>query len=317
MIGWDEILNPALPTTAVVQSWRGIEYLPQTVRSGRHAILSAPYYLDQMYAAEDHYVDPLPDSLGLSAEEAARVLGGEACMWGEHIGPGTIDSRLWPRLAAVAEKLWSPAGVTDVHDMYRRLRVVSVRLGELGLNHDAHSDGMLRQAIGDGPGFQALRALLQITQPITFGQRHRLQAEMTQQTPLDRLVDVARPDPPARWNSLTLVERFIADSGRTQALGDSLRDTFRSWATLATAVRAAASEVPLAQDGVPAADALARIGAVGLAAMDRAGGTIAPTPAWRDSARAVLDSAAKPQGLLRLAVVDMVRWLVEVEPVKP
>jgi hexosaminidase len=317
MIGWDEILNPDLPTTAVVQSWRGVEYLPQTVRSGRHAILSAPYYLDQMYAAEDHYVDPLPDSLGLAPEEAARVLGGEACMWGEHIGPGTIDSRLWPRLAAVAEKLWSSASVSDVHDMYRRLRVVSLRLGELGLGHDGHSDATLRQAIGDGKDFQTLQALLQVSQPVTFGQRQRLQAEMTQQTPLDRLVDDARPDPPARWNSLTLVERFLADGGQTGALGDSLRQTFQSWGTLATAVRGAAPRVSLAQDGVPAADALARIGTVGLAAMDRLGGTIVPTLAWRDSARAALDSAAKPQGLLRLAVVDMVRWLVEMAPVKP
>jgi hypothetical protein len=96
-----------------------------------------------------------------------------------------------------------------------------------------------------------------------------------------------------------------------------LRETFRSWATLATAVRALASDVPLARDGVPAADALARIGAVGLAALDRLAGTIVPAPEWRDSARAVLDSAARPQGLLRLAVVDMVRWLVELAPIKP
>jgi hypothetical protein len=52
---------------------------------------------------------------------------------------------------------------------------------------------------------------------------------MTQQTPLTRLIDAARPDPPSRWGSLTMVERFIADSGRTAALGDSLRQTFSSW----------------------------------------------------------------------------------------
>src|ERR1051325_11106697 len=77
MVGWDEILNPDLPQTAVVQSWRGLEYLPQAVRAGHRAILSAPYYLDHMESAEDHYVDPLPDSLGLTTEEAARLLGGE------------------------------------------------------------------------------------------------------------------------------------------------------------------------------------------------------------------------------------------------
>jgi hypothetical protein len=53
--------------------------------------------------------------------------------------------------------------------------------------------------------------------------------------------------------------------------------------------------------------------------MDRlhGGGGIATTRAWQDSARAVLDSAAQPKGLLRVAVVDAARWLVEVEPVRP
>lgn len=316
MVGWDEILNPDLPQTAVVQSWRGLEYLPQTVRAGHRAILSAPYYLDHMESAEDHYVDPLPDSLGLSPEEAARLLGGEACMWGEHIGPETIDSRIWPRLAAIAEKLWSPASVKDVHDMYRRLGVASLRLAEVGLGHTEHTARMLHLTIGNGPDFQTMMALLALTQPVTFGQRHRLQQGMTQQTPLTRLIDAARPDPPARWSSLTMVERFVADSGRSTTLRDSLRQAFATWEALAPAVHAVAVRKPLARDGVPAADALARVAAVGAAALDRLSGTVVPTPAWQDSARAVLDSATGPQGLLRLAVVDAVRWLVEVAPVK-
>lgn len=315
MVGWDEILNPDLPSTAVVQSWRGLEYLPQTLRSGHHAILSAPYYLDQMYAAEDHYVDPLPDSLGLTPEEAGRMLGGEACMWGEHIGPATIDSRLWPRLAAVAEKLWSSAEVTDVHDMYRRLRIVSVRLEELGLGHNTHTERMLQRVVGKGPDEQALAALLQVSQPVTFGQRNRLQVGMTQQTSLTGLVDAAVPDPPARWDWLTVIERYLADSGRTPAIGDSLRQAFKDWRALAPAVRSARTAVAL--DARRAAGALARVGEVGLEAMDRLAGTVVPTRSWQDSARAALDSAAQPQGLLRLAVVDVVRWLVEVEPAKP
>jgi hexosaminidase len=316
MVGWDEILNPDLPQTAMVQSWRGLEYLPQTVRAGHRAILSAPYYLDHMESAEDHYVDPLPDSLGLSPEEAARLVGGEACMWGEHIGPETIDSRIWPRLSAVAEKFWSPASVKDVHDMYRRLAVTSLRLSELGLGHNEHTAHLLHQSIGNGPDFQTMMTLVSLSQPVTFGQRHRLQEGMTQQTPLTRLIDAARPDPPARWSSLTMVERFVADSGRSAVLRDSLRQAFAAWQALAPAVHAVAVRKPLARDGVPAADALAKVAAVGTAALDRFGGSVVPTKAWQDSARAVLDSATGPQGLLRLAVVDAVRWLVEVAPVK-
>jgi hexosaminidase len=139
---------------------------------------------------------------------------------------------------------------------------------------------------------------------------------MTQQTPLTRLIDAARPDPPARWGSLTMVERFVADSGTSAVLRDSLRQTFAAWQALAPAVHAVAVGKPLARDGVPAADALAKVAAVGTAALDRFGGSVVPTKAWQDSARSVLDSATGPQGLLRLAVVDAVRWLVEVAPVK-
>lgn len=236
-------------------------------------------------------------------------------MWGEHIGPATIDSRLWPRLAAVAEKLWSSAEVTDVHDMYRRLRIVSVRLEELGLGHNTHTERMLQRVVGKGPDEQALAALLQVSQPVTFGQRNRLQVGMTQQTSLTGLVDAAVPDPPARWDWLTVIERYLADSGRTPAIGDSLRQAFKDWRALAPAVRSARTAVAL--DARRAAGALARVGEVGLEAMDRLAGTVVPTRSWQDSARAALDSAAQPQGLLRLAVVDVVRWLVEVEPAKP
>jgi hexosaminidase len=316
MVGWDEILNPDLPASAVVQSWRGLEYLPQTVRAGHRAILSAPYYLDHMESAEDHYVDPLPDTLGLSPEEAARLMGGEACMWGEHIGPETIDSRIWPRLAAVAEKLWSPASVKDVHDMYQRLAVTNLRLAEVGLGQNEHTARMLHLEVGNGPDFQTMMSLLALSQPVTFGQRHRLQVGMTQQTPLTRLIDAARPDPQSRWGTLTLVERFVQDSGRSAVLRDSLRQTFAAWQALAPAVHAVAVRKPLARDGVAAADALARVAGIGSAALDRMAGTAAATRAWQDSARAVLDSATGPQGMLRLTVVDAVRWLVEDAPVR-
>src|SRR3984957_8858221 len=149
MIGWDEILTPDLPKDVMVQSWRGFDSLSAGAKNGYTGILSAGYYLNLMSPAETHYaVDPLPDNTDLSAEQQARILGGEACMWEEQTSALDIDSRLWPRTAAIAERLWSPRNVNDVDDMYRRLGVESLRLEGFGLTHISQEAASLRQLSG-------------------------------------------------------------------------------------------------------------------------------------------------------------------------
>src|SRR5580700_1054241 len=108
MIGWDEILTPDLPKDIMVQSWRGFDSLATGARNGYRGILSAGYYLNLMSTAAAHYaVDPLPANSDLSPEQQALILGGEACMWEEQTSSRSIDSRIWPRTAAIAERFWS------------------------------------------------------------------------------------------------------------------------------------------------------------------------------------------------------------------
>ncbi|MGB9032578.1 MAG: family 20 glycosylhydrolase, partial [Acidobacteriaceae bacterium] len=86
MIGWDEVLTPDLPKDVVVQSWRGVDSLAAGAKQGYAGILSAGYYLDHMQPASAHYsVDPVPANSDLTPEQAARILGGEACSWGEYV----------------------------------------------------------------------------------------------------------------------------------------------------------------------------------------------------------------------------------------
>ncbi len=61
MAGWDEVLDSRLPTSVLVQSWRGTESLYKAAQAGHPAILSTGFYLDQPQSAGFHYRnDPLP-----------------------------------------------------------------------------------------------------------------------------------------------------------------------------------------------------------------------------------------------------------------
>ena len=101
MVGWDEILGPDLPRDAVIQSWRGADSLADAATKGYRGILSAGYYLDHVRPAAYHYaVDPLAGPAAqLTPEQAAHILGGEACMWSE-----LVTRRRWIRASGRAPR---------------------------------------------------------------------------------------------------------------------------------------------------------------------------------------------------------------------
>jgi hypothetical protein len=164
-----------------------------TTRRIMDHILSNGYYIDLNYPTSQHYVvDPLPDSLNLTPEEAARVLGGEACMWAEYVDPGNIDSRLWPRLAAIAERFWSPKTVTDVDDVYRRMALFSPWLEIAGSRHIT-GQGILVRNLAKGGDVAAVGTLIGLIEPVKEYRRGSLH-KSTQFSPLTRVSDTAQPE---------------------------------------------------------------------------------------------------------------------------
>ena len=126
MIGWDEILVPGIPKSVLIQSWQGQESLVESAREGYKGILSNGYYIDLMQPASDHYLnDPIPVDSPLSNEEKRNILGGETTMWSEFVTEETVDSRIWPRTAAIAERFWSSQSINDIDDMYERMNRIS------------------------------------------------------------------------------------------------------------------------------------------------------------------------------------------------
>ena len=201
LMGWEEILTKNMSKEAIIHSWRGPnegvlpgQSLVDAVKKGYKTVLSNGYYIDLMYPIESHYLnDPMPKNADLSTEEKARILGGEATMWTELVTPTTIDSRIWPRTAAIAERLWSAENITDVANMRKRLETVSFRLEELGLNHIRNKAVILRN-IANNQNIKSLNEFTNVCEPLKGYTRNKNGTEYQMYSPLTLFADACTPD---------------------------------------------------------------------------------------------------------------------------
>jgi hexosaminidase len=309
MIGWDEILHADLPKDAVIQSWRGAASLADAAKKGYNGILSAGYYIDLNFPASQHYLaDPFPADSALTADEAKHVLGGEATMWGEWVSPETIDSRIWPRTAAIAERLWSPRTVTDVNDMYRRLAVISRQLEELGLTHERNYPVILRR-LANSENIDPLRTLVSLVEPVKEYRRYQMRPQ-TMLSPLTGLVDAARPDSDAARQFAAMVEGLLSDSPRFRLYRSDIRDSLMSWRDAGIALDPMIDRSPALQEARPLAKNLSEVAAAGLEAIEYLSTGTSASSEWRVAQLSKLDEAAKPKAALELVVIPSVRKLV-------
>jgi hexosaminidase len=309
MMGWDEILQPGLPNEIVVHSWRGQKALIDAAKQGYDGVLSAGFYIDLLNTAASHYVvDPLPADSGLTDEEAKRVLGGEATMWGEWVGPETIDSRIWPRTAAIAERFWSPRSINDVNDMYRRLGAVSVQLEELGLTHERNVDMLLRRLTGSRD-VAPLRTLVDHVEPVK-GYTRGSQQNGTTLLPLTHLVDAASADAIGARQVAADIDALLNDAPRFSATRDRLRARFTTWRDARPPLDALIERAPALAEVAPLVKDLADLGDAGLEALTLLEMVVTPDAEWRDRKIAVFDQASRPKAALSFPFVASMRELV-------
>jgi len=283
MVGWDEVLQPDLPAETVVQSWRGQASLNEAASLGFPAILSFGYYLDHMFPAEYlHGVDPLSGTAG-SATAAERILGGEACMWGELVTPENIDGRVWPRAAAVAERLWSSPPSEGLYDRLSRL---SRYLEGMGLQHESGRRRMLSRLAGDHP-MEPLLTLADVLEPVRFYARTRVR-DYTTATPLNRLVDAVRP------------ESFVARRFAAMTSPSDMRAWLEKWALADERLAPLVANNALLEEAAPLARQLSQVARIGLEALDFIERDAEPPADWAARARTALDETNGPDfGVLR------------------
>src|SRR5882724_6570488 len=150
-IGWEEILSPEISQDVTMQVWNDGSSLKKAIAAGNKVILSKGFYLDLFFPAYIHYSnDIIP---GGAPVNTPLIQGGEAALWSEAVDKYNVDTRAWPRTAAIAERLWSPESVKNIDDMYRRLFIINDQLDELGLQQlSAYEKGLRRMAGGNDIG---------------------------------------------------------------------------------------------------------------------------------------------------------------------
>ena len=148
LIGWDEIQEGGLPPGAAMMVWRSVQYGIDAVRQGHDVVMSPTSHCYFDYCQGDPRFEPEaiggllplervyafePVPAGLTADEAKHVLGAQGNLWSEYLRD--FDHVLYmafPRGAALAEVVWSPAAHRDLDDFRRRWADLEPRLALMG-----------------------------------------------------------------------------------------------------------------------------------------------------------------------------------------
>lgn len=309
MVGWDEILNPDMPKNILIQSWRGIKSLAESARHGYQGILSNGYYIDLVQPASFHYLnDPIPDSLNLSAEEKKFILGGEATSWAELVTLETVESRIWPRTAVIAERLWSPAYVRDVDDMYKRLERMSFLLEEHGLLHQKNYEMMLRR-LTDNHDIKALKTIADILEPVKIYNRHFQGKVHVQHSPYTRTVDAARPESMTAREFNLLVDKYIQT--KDAPVLDILRGMLIKWESNHAELVKLMEVSPIIKELEPHSLNLVKLSRTALDALDLMTSNRLPSNEWLEQSKLAIENAKKPHGQTEFAITGAVEKLLK------
>ncbi len=169
LIGWDEILEGGLAPSATVQSWRGMDGGMEAAESGHDAIMSptSHCYFDYSVSSTnlEHVYSFEPVPAELPSDKQHHILGAECCMWTETAPQEVVDSRVFPRLCALCEVMWSDTSGRSfgnfhqrMQEHYKRLDALGVRYGyerdpiQMDIHYDAQTESFVAHAEAGQPG---------------------------------------------------------------------------------------------------------------------------------------------------------------------
>jgi len=293
----------------VVHSWRGQKTLIETAQQGYPSLRSYGYYVDLMQSAEYHYNnDPVPADSLLTPEQQKNILGGEAASWAELVTFENIDSRIWPRTAAIAERFWSSREVRDIEDMYRRLDVISLQLEEYGITHLKNYEMMLRR-LSNGYDIQVLKNFVDVLEQVKNYQRHFQGVTYSSYSPYTRVVDAAQPEPVVARRFSFWVDKLLINQDTSAK--QEIMNYLHLWEKNHTLLLSVIEKSPVLREIEPLSANLMKLAVTGLEAMQIISGEKQKETDWCTSTAEILTAARKPYGQTEIQVVDAIEKLVK------
>lgn len=302
VIGWEELFDQSISQDIVVQVWKpGSMVYKNVAEKGNPFLLSSGFYLDHFLPAHAHYQVDIPAQL---------TLGGEAAQWTEIADAQNIETRMWPRAAAIAERFWSPAEVKDVGDMYRRLFKLSVWLDAVGLMHISNYEKIFRQSGEYGPAYKSLVDALSPVKGYRrlFGHFSLPEEYSVATAPLIRVADVATIDPEIKYVFRTQVKNWIE---RKDSLSErAIQQQLNNWIGLPVALRNCFKSNAIAREVENHAKNLSDLSkaCLELLALQKEGKTA--DSSWISKQKQSLKEASKVYGDTELAVLPELEALI-------
>ena len=315
MIGWEEIYNEKLPKDAILHKW-----IPENIgvvkshgtaedfaAHGYRTLISEGFYLDIFMPASIHYNNP-----SFANVNSPNILGGEAAQWTELADNENISGRIWPRAGAIAERLWSPASVNDIDDMYRRLFALSYQLEEQGLLHLYNYERALRR-IANNEQTTYVKVLTDILTPVKGYQKMfagimKGPSAFYQTTPHTSVSDIVFVDSETKRKFRMLVKIYLETHDKNAE--NQIRTYLVAWQNNDAHLQplfAGNSRLMEVQDH---SKNLSLAAGIGLEALERAGKTGSPDPVWVQQQAKSLDSYTKAHGETEIAVIPEIAALV-------